>query len=192
VPAPAPSEITQWLDAARAGDADAYDRVVQALYQDLRRMAGALARGGTLNPTGLVHEVYLKLSANGSIPLNRQHFMLLSARAMRQVLSNHARDHIALKRGGGALHVDADGIESLAGQIESEAEQLIGLDQCMDALGQIDPTMVQLVECRVFAGYTETEAAEATGLSLRSAQRLYADARQHLARIWDCGVGAAS
>lgn len=187
---PSPTEITQWLDAARAGDAQAYDRVVRALYQDLRRLAGALARGGTLNPTGLVHEVYLKLSAHGAIPLNRQHFMLLAARAMRQVLSNHARDHLALKRGGGAVHVEADQADAQGAGIESEAEQLVGLDQCMDALGRIDPVMVQLVECRVFAGYTENEAAEATGLSLRTAQRLYADARGHLARIWDTAAGA--
>jgi RNA polymerase sigma factor (TIGR02999 family) len=185
-----PSEITQWLDAARAGDAQAYDRAVRALYQDLRRLAGALARGGTLNPTGLVHEVYLKLSANGAVPINRQHFMLLAARAMRQVLSNHARDHLALKRGGGATHVDADHAEAQAVGVDSEAEQLVGLDQCMEALHRIDPVLVQLIECRVFAGYTETEAAEATGLSLRTAQRLYADARAHLARLWDNAAGA--
>ena len=94
-------EVTELLERARAGDAAAWDRVVALIYQDLKRIArGVLAGSGnlTLDPTSLVHDCYLRLSRGGAEGvINREHFLALAARAMRQLMLNHARDRVAAK-----------------------------------------------------------------------------------------------
>ena len=98
-------EVTRLLRAAQEGEAAALDRLVPLLYEDLRRLARRqLAReyaGRSLNPTALVHESYLKLGGGSLVARDRAHFMALAARAMRQVLVDHARERKAVKRGAG-------------------------------------------------------------------------------------------
>ncbi|MEO8671823.1 MAG: ECF-type sigma factor [Tahibacter sp.] len=173
-------EITSLLSAARAGDEGAYARVVALLYQDLHALARVIARdpSATLNPTALLHETFLKLSGSaGEPPLNRAHFMALAARAMRQVLCNHARDQVAQKRGAGAAHVALDEHDAA---VVFEAEHLLDLDQALDSLQREDSGLVRIVECRVFAGMSEEEAALALDLPLRTLQRRHAEARERL------------
>lgn len=177
-------EVTQLLERARGGDGDAWDQVVALIYDDLKRVARGVLGGqgsATLSPTALVHDCYLKLARAGAAGvLNRDHFMALAARAMRQLMLNHARDKIAAKRGGGAVHTTLGEVQHEA-EVVAEAEQLIALDGALTRLASIDARLVQVIECRVFAGLSEEETAAALDVSLRSVQRLYAQAREQLA-----------
>ena len=175
------SQVTELLDKARAGDQAAWTQAVALVYDDLKRIArGVLAGGqGTLNPTALVHECYLRLDRAGADAVqNRAHFLALAARAMRQLMLNHARDRLAEKRGGGAAHTGLDGS---ADAVAPEARHLIDIDSALTRLESEHATWVRVVECRVFAGLTEQETADALGESLRSTQRLWAEARARLA-----------
>lgn len=177
-------EVTQLLDRARAGDAHAWDQAVALVYDDLRRVARGVLHGpgsATFDATGLVHECYVRMSRAGADRvLNRQHFLALAARAMRQLMLNHARDRIAAKRGGGVLLKTLGDQDAAA---DAQAEQLVHLDQALLRLADDDPRMVRVVECRVFAGLSEVETAEAMDLPLRTSQRLFADARARLGAI---------
>lgn len=174
-------EVTLLLARARAGEAGAWDEVVALIYSDLKRIARSMLagqRGATLNPTGLVHECYLRMARDGAAGVNdRAHFLALGARAMRQLMLNHARDKVAAKRGAGAVHVE---LEDHQATVQSEAEQLIAIDRALEPLSREDERMARVVECRVFAGLSEAQAAEALELPLRSCQRLWADARARL------------
>jgi RNA polymerase sigma factor (TIGR02999 family) len=179
--ADAPAQLTQLLLAHERGEEGAFDRLVAAGYGDLRRIAARQVGRGfaqTLNPTGLVHEAYLKLAEQSGVPWrDRGHFFAIAARAMRQVLVDHARRRLADKRGGGGHHTGLDGVD-LA--VERDAAQVLAIEQVLGRLGELDPALVELVECRYFAGLTEQEAAEALGISQRTAQRQWARARAWL------------
>jgi RNA polymerase sigma factor (TIGR02999 family) len=99
---------------------------------------------------------------------------------MRQLMLNHARDRVAIKRGAGAIHVDVD---EHADAIADEARDLLNLDSALTQLEREDPQCVRVVECRIFAGMTEQETADALDMPLRSAQRLWAEARRKLADL---------
>lgn len=104
-----PGEVTRLLQAARVGDTGATDRLAELLYAELHALALAQARpGGTLQPTALVHEVWLKLHSNLANLQDRPHFFAVASRAMRQVLANHARAARAQKRGEGRIGVTLD------------------------------------------------------------------------------------
>lgn len=179
---PEMSDVTRLLEEARSGDPRAWDLAVALVYDDLKRVArGVLGGpgGATLNATALVHDCYLRLARAGPDGvLNRSHFLALAARAMRQLMLNHARDKLALKRGAGAVHTDVD---AHAERLADEAEQLLELDSALAKLQSENPDWVRVVECRVFAGLTEQETADAIGESLRTSQRVWADARARLA-----------
>lgn len=174
-------EVTQLLERARGGDAAAWDEVVALVYDDLKRIARGVLGGrgsATFDATGLVHECYLRMARAGAAGVtDRRHFLAVAARAMRQLMLNHARDRIAGKRGGGAAHVALTESDAAA---DAEAEHLIALDAALERLAQKDERLVRVVECRVFAGLSEDETANALDLPLRTMQRLYADARAEL------------
>lgn len=178
------SEVTELLANARAGNASAWDQLVGLIYHDLKRIArhvlGSNA-GATLNPTALVHECYLRLAKQGADGvLNRDHFLALAARAMRQLLLNHARDKLAQKRGAGAAVTD---LESAQAAVFDEAEHLIAIDHALSQLLHENENWVRVVECRIFAGLTEVETAAALDLPLRSTQRLWSEARLRLEQL---------
>lgn len=177
-------EVTELLERARAGEAGAWDRAVTLVYQDLKRIArSVVASSGsaTLDVTGLVHECYERLARQEAFAVtDRAHFLALAARAMRQLLLNHARDKIAAKRGAGAAHVDVDDVGDAA---FTEARHLLELDSALSRLEHENPDWVRVVECRLFAGMTEQETADALGQPLRSSQRAFAQARERLAQL---------
>jgi len=177
------SEITQLLDRARSGDGAAWEDVVELLYADLKRLArGALgSSANTLGATGLVHECYERLARAGALGVrDRCHFLSLSARIMRQILINHARDRVAAKRGGAApREAEVD----VAGNLDEEAQDLLHLDLALRQLETRDARLVQVVECRIFAGLSEDETAEALELPLRTVQRLWLRAREQLREL---------
>lgn len=160
------------------------DALFLRVYDQLRRMAAALMRSQppdhTLQPTSLVHEAYLKLSRHGELAgIDRAHVLALAARAMRQVLVDHARAHRRDKRGGaGRLRV------TLAeGMTAAEPDwDVIALDQALDRLAQLDPQQVKIVELRFLAGLSVEEVAGLLGISTATVKRDTAVARAWLFR----------
>lgn len=175
-------EVTRLLDAWRGGDAEAFNRLLPILYDDLKRIARSHARrlrpGNTLDTTGLVHEAYLRLAgADGSVGENRQHFLSVCARAMRQIAVDAARRRAASKRGGSSEPVTLDtGLIPAPGR----PDRLLALDAALERLASHSERMVRVVECRYFAGLSEEETAGALETSLRTVQREWMKARAWL------------
>ena len=182
---PAAGDVTVLLRAHAQGDAHAFERLVGLVYQDLRRVARSQRRrlrpGDTLDTTALVHEAYVKL-VDQTPPQwnNRGHFLAVIATAMRQILIDHARGRLRLKRGGGIAPVALDNIDVAA---HDEASHFVAIDDALRDLATTEPRLVKVVECRFFAGYSEAETAEALGLSLRTVQRDWLRARAALRDI---------
>jgi RNA polymerase sigma-70 factor (ECF subfamily) len=178
----ASGEVTRLLQAYREGDREAYDRLFPIVYDDLRRIARAHLRrqrsGHTLGTTGIVHEAYLKLvdpASNGY--QDRNHFLAVAARAMRQVIISYARRHSAGKRGGGerALPLEERDIP-----VQTQAEAILDVDRALARLEEFEPRLARVVECRFFAGLDEEETAAALGISTRTVQRDWMRARAWL------------
>ncbi len=172
-------DITRLLKAHGRGEDGAFDRLMPMVYDDLHRIARRQLRrgrrGDTLNTTGLVHEVYLKMVDQSRASWqDRSHFFAISARAMRQIIVDYARQRLAAKRGGGQAHAELD--ESRIA-IEAQADWLLAVDQALGRLAELDERMARTVECRFFAGLTEEETAEALGVSVRTVQRDWQRAR---------------
>jgi RNA polymerase sigma factor (TIGR02999 family) len=146
----------------------------------LRRLAAAYMRrerpGQTLQATALVHEAYLRLAGAGSPWRDKQHFIGIAARAMRQILVDRARARGAQKRWGGMTRVAIT--ESLAGALHEDA-MLPALDRALARLEAIDPEQARIVELRYFVGLSVEEAAAALGMSPATLKR-----RWSLARAW--------
>lgn len=174
-------EVTRLLEAARAGERDAVDRLLPFIYDELRGIARRqLARerpGHTLQATALVHEAYLKLLGGGGVPAtDRNHFLAIAARAMRQVLVEHARKKGAAKRGGDRQRTTlGDGDHA----VEFRPDEILALDRALD---QLEERQRQVVEYRFFAGLRESEIAELLGITERTVRRDWVKARAWLYR----------
>jgi RNA polymerase sigma factor (TIGR02999 family) len=174
--------VTALLARVRAGDTAAEAALFPLVYSDLRRAAERLLRreqqGHTFQPTDLVHEGYLKLV--GAEPLdasNRQHFIAIAARAMRQVLVDQARRRGAAKRGAGLVEVR---ITNADVGLDLDIAELIALDDALARLGARNERLPRVVELRFFAGLSEQETAEVLGVTTRTVQRDWATARAWL------------
>ena len=174
-------DVTGLLLSWRQGDAAALDRLVPLVYDELRRVARRHLRreqpGHGLQPTALVHEVYLRLVDVEQLALkNRTHFFAVAAKLMRQILVDHARRQHADKRGGGATMMTLDDVSPAP---QPASVDVLALDQALAALASIDARQSHLVELRFFAGFNIDEAAEALGISPATVEREWA-----LARAW--------
>lgn len=178
-----PGEITQKLSAARRGDPLALDEVFSRVFDEIHRIAAAQVRrvGGenTLSTTAVVHEAYLKLAGGSPVEWeDRVHFFSVAARAMRQVLLNHARAHLAQKRGGRRpLPLD-----EMVIAIDSRAEELIDMDVALDRLSALDARLGRVVELRYYAGLSVEETANLLGVTDRTIKRDWKAARAFLYR----------
>jgi len=180
---PPPSgDITQLLARVRAGHPADVEALYHLVYDRLKQLARQRLRGAstpTLDVTALVHEVYLRLAdASGLEWQDRQHFFATAARAMRQIIVDHARRRRASKRGGqwvattlGDQHGAAHGIA---------LDQVLAIDQALERLGAVSPRMVRVVELCFFAGLTTEEAAAALGVTSRTVKREWQKARMLL------------
>jgi RNA polymerase sigma factor (TIGR02999 family) len=175
-------EVTRLLAAVRGGDNAAFERLYPMVYDELRRAArrqlAGERMGHTLDTAGLVNEAYLKLVDAPSTPAEgRQHFVRIAARAMRQVLVDHARKRRAEKRGGEWVRTS---IESKQLGAAPPAEEILALDSALDKLGAVDQRLRQIVEYRFYAGLSENEIAELLGVTTRTVQRDWVKARAWL------------
>ena len=174
-------EITQLLSAASAGDRDALDRVFDLVYRELRSIARRqLASGETLRTTALVHEVYLRMAQGQAINArDREHFYATAARAMRQILVDHARRRAADKRGGG---VRPEALDDQNVGVETREEEILAIDTALSRLEDVDVRLARLVEMRFYGGLSVEETAETLGVSERTVKRDWRKARAFLYR----------
>ena len=175
------NEITQQLIAWSKGDKSALERLIPAVYQELRRMADYYLRGEqsghSLQPTALVHEAYLRLIDQTQVEWqNRAHFFGVAAQMMRRILIDHAKAKHRVKRGGTAPRVSLD--ESVNFSQERAAE-LLALDDALQVLGQLDERKSRIVELRYFGGLTVEETAQVLGVSDKTVMRDW-----KLAKAW--------
>jgi RNA polymerase sigma factor (TIGR02999 family) len=180
--------VTELLAGWRNGDAEAGEVILAMLYDELRSMAARQLRGEapghTLQPTALVHEVYLRL-ARGREPgaSDRAHLLAIAARVMRQVLVNHALARRTARRGGDRLRI---GLDAAVDLFEERCRDLVALDEALTRLGEEHPRAARVVELRFFGGLTMEETAAALEASVRTVERDWT-----MARCWLRGEVAA-
>ena len=178
-------QATSLLLRAENGEAGAAEALFPIVYDELRGLAGRMfrspCRGQTLQPTALVHEAYVRLIDGHSVAVSgRTHFVRLAAKAMREILVDHARRRQALKRGGHAKRVTMSStIDS--GEAES-ALDVLTLHEAIERLASLDERQAQVVELRFFGGMSVEHAAELLGVSPRTVELDWRVARAWLRR----------
>ncbi|TAN08784.1 MAG: sigma-70 family RNA polymerase sigma factor [Rhodanobacteraceae bacterium] len=181
------ADVTQLLNAWRAGDAAALAQLTERVYAELHRMARRYMRNerqaDTLQATALVNEAYLRLADAPAIEWrDRAQFFALAAQVMRRILVDAARARGAHKRGGGARHVDLD--ETALVSIKEDAS-VLALNDALTAFAQAAPRQAKVVELRYFGGLSEDEIADALEVSPRTVRRDWDIARAWLLRELD-------
>ena len=179
------SEVTRILESIEQGDPKAADELLPLVYGELRKLAAArMANEGpnqTLQPTALVHEVWLRLVGDGNPKFDgRAHFFAAAAEAMRRILIDKARRKRALRHGGGQQRVDMEGVLEVAAPIDDD--ELLAVSEALDKLAAQNKIEADLVKLRYFVGLTLEEAAEVLGISARTADNYWAHARAWLFR----------
>lgn len=178
------SGVTVLLRRWSAGDAGALDALLPAVQDELRRLARSYMRrerdGHTLEPTALVNEAYLRLVDQRDVRwASRGHFFAIAAQAMRRVLVDHARGHVAAKRGGGAERVTLSGLPDA--RADRPTIDVLWLNDALEQLASLDARQAQVVELRYFAGMSVEEVAEVLEISPATVKREWATARLWLA-----------
>jgi RNA polymerase sigma-70 factor (ECF subfamily) len=185
-----PSAVTVLLKRWSAGDLDALDVLLPAVQDELRRLARSYMRrereGHTLEPTALVNEAYLRLVDQRDVRwANRGHFFAIAAQAMRRVLVDHARGHVAAKRGGGAERVTLSGVA--ADRPEQVEVDVLWLNEALERLARLDERQARVVELRYFAGMSVEEVADVLDISTATVKREWSTARLWLAHALTTG-----
>ncbi|MEM1178722.1 MAG: ECF-type sigma factor [Acidobacteriota bacterium] len=177
------ADITELLERWHSGDGEALERLMPRVYETLRSLARRALGGGadrTLAPTVLVHEVFLKVRASEPGPFrDRRHFFAVAAVAMRHLVIDEARRRGTERRGGHRRRVD---LEDDLIAVDAQWEALLDLDVALGALAHLSPRLVQVVECRYFAGLTLAETADALGVTRKTVQRDWIKAQAFLRR----------
>ena len=179
----APPNEFRLISEPRDGQGSA-EELLPLVYEELRKLAAVRMAAEwdtcTLQPTALVHEAFLRLAGQGQdLWNNRAHFFVAAAEAMRRVLIDHARARRALKRGAGREKVNLDAVEVAA---ETNHEILLIVNEAVEKLAQQDPQSAELVKLRFFIGMSNEQAAQALGISERTAKRWWTFARAWLYR----------
>ncbi len=170
----ADGEVTRMLERWREGDSDVLENLIPLVYGQLHRIARGYMRrerdDHTLQPTALVNEVYMRLLNQRKITWNdRGHFFTFAARMMRNILKDHARAHLAERRGGpGAIRLPLS--DELA-WVGSSSVEILDLNRALDRLEVLDERKAHLVELRFFLALTMEEVAEVLSISLATAER---------------------
>jgi RNA polymerase sigma factor (TIGR02999 family) len=177
-------DVTSILESMGQGDLEAAEKLLPLVYDELRKIAAyKMAQespGNTLQPTALVNEAWLRLVGGSQLNIqSRAQFFSVCAEAMRRILVEAARRRRAIKRGGSLER--AEFIEAEIA-FSGPTDDVIAVDDALEQFAKEDPTAAELVKLRYFVGMNMTEAADALGLSLRSAERLWTYARAWLRR----------
>jgi len=180
------ADITQMLEAAQQGDPKAAAALLPLVYNELRRLAAhqmAQERPGqTLQPTALVHEAWLRVQGPADQRWDSQrHFFAAAAEAMRRILIENARRKQAARHGGGLRRTEL-GPDDLPIAGGAPDDELLAVDEALDALAVHDARKAELVKLHYFAGFSLKEAAGALGIGERTAKRDWAFARAWLYR----------
>ena len=158
--------VTELLRKSREGDKQAFDQLVPFVHGQLEALASACLRSAradqTLRTTALVNEAYLKLVGAEVDWADRNHFFAVAARAMRQILVDHARTRNREKRGGGAIQVELDEAALVS---EAPSVDVLAIDQVLTQLDRFDPRKAKIIELIYFGGLTTSEAARSLGIS---------------------------
>jgi RNA polymerase sigma factor (TIGR02999 family) len=179
--------------AAAGGDKQAAERLLPLVYEQLRKAAQISMQGErsghTLSATALVHEAYVKLAGPREVPwAGRGHFYAAAAEAMRQILLDHAKGRMRLKRGGGVGGPDGAGgrrervgdFEDVAALSQQDPEEIVRFDELVRRLEAESPDGAAIVRLRFFAGLSVEQTAQALGLSTSTVDRRWAFARAWL------------
>jgi RNA polymerase sigma factor (TIGR02999 family) len=185
-----PRDITALLADWNRGDQAALNEVLPLVYAELRRVARRQLRkerpDHTLQPTALVHEVFMRLVDQRHVDWqNRAHFFGVAANVMRRILVDHARRHGASKRGEGVPRVAIDEARDVAA---SDGMPILALDQALERLEKVDAELARIVELRAFGGLTIDEVAHVLNVSPSTAKRAWRTAKAWLTRELGAGV----
>lgn len=188
--------ITEHLQRLRRGEREAAQEMLPLLYEELRALANHLMRGDrpghTLQPTALVHEAWLKVARSldgGGVPNDRQHFLAVATKAMRQVLVNHARARNADKRGSGAARAPLDAVVDA---IEAVTGDVAAMNDLLERLAVDHPRPARIVEMRVFGGMLVDEVAQTLDLAPSTVKADWRFARAWLQRQFADGSDATT
>jgi RNA polymerase sigma factor (TIGR02999 family) len=177
------SDVTRILEEVRRGEPGSVERLTDRLYGELRQLArrkmAAERADHTLEPTALVHELYLRLLSGEDAPSfqNRAHFFAAAAQALRRLLVEHARARARWKRGGDRQRLDVD--EAALPFPEENDARVLALEAALERLAGVDAQRARIVELRFFGGCTAEEAGAALGVSESTVTRQW-----RLARAW--------
>ena len=169
----APAEVTRLLEAWGQGDRLALEELTRLVYAELRRLAHRYMSGQradhTLQTTALVNEAYLRLAGQQQPNFaNRSHFLAVAAKAMRQILVDHARATLREKRGAGAKAVELDEAAVLAPE---PTREILDLNEALEKLAALDARKANVVELSYFGGLKQEEIAEALNVSVVTVRR---------------------
>jgi RNA polymerase sigma factor (TIGR02999 family) len=167
------NQITELLANWSRGDPQAREALMPLVYDELRRLASSYLRqersDHTLQPTALVHEAYLRLVDQKNVHWkDKGHFFAITAQLMRRILVDHARSHLAEKRGSGAAKV---ALEDAVVMSNERPDELLTLDESLTRLGRMDPQQARIVELRIFAGLSVEDTADLLGISAATVKR---------------------
>ena len=177
------SEVTRILDAMQHGESKAAEELLPLVYQELRNLAAHRmaneAPGHTLQATALVHEAWLRLAGHQQLARfqNRAHFFGAAAEAMRRILIERARRRRVLERRG---YVEREELAESSIVLAAPADELLAVHEALDRLAAEDAVAADIVKLRYFVGMSMPETAEALGMPLRSAERVWTFARAWL------------
>ena len=177
--------MTMILGRARAGDDRARGELIALIYDELRRVASGLMRrerrDHTLSPTAVVHEAVIRLLGEGVFDqaADRSFLFTAAARAMREVLIDHARRRAAGRRGGGRQRVALDAVVDY---LEEQGLDVVAVHEALDRLAELDGRQAQVMALRYLGGMTVAEVAAALGISVTTVEHDW-----RLARAWLAG-----
>ncbi len=179
-----PLDTTLLLQRASAGESTAAETLLPVVYDELRALAEHYfrdeKRDHTLQPTALVHEAYMRLIDQQTVEWrNRNQFFVIAAKAMRNILIDHARARGRQKRGGGWHQVALQAAEQTLGFTDDHGFDIERLEAALARLGELDERKARLVELRFFAGLDEAEAADILGIARSTASEQW-----RMARAW--------
>ena len=184
-PEPSDGEITRFLADWQCGDPNALKNIFHLVYDNLKAMARSYMQNpnGTMQPTALVNEVYIRLSEKESLDFpDRKHFFGFAGQVLRAVVMDYVRNKAAQKRGGGQVVFQFD--EEISGALSKglDVDTLIALDDALGELEKLDKRQAKIVELRFFAGFQIEELCEAIGVSRATVIRELRHAKKWLAR----------